>query len=144
MTNWLTDVEKVFSNTWIFLLQKCEWCKSNSHFFSAKNINVFALFQDRNFNVTLARNFVQFWTTGPWLFKSYQPDLLLISKLIRVYSGDTCHKVCFYLENNVLFHVLIKMAQKFSFDQISQNKSEHTQKKHTHKCNSSTGLCLWA
>ena len=36
-------------------------------FFSAKNINVFAIFQDRNFNDTLANNFVKFWTTWPWL-----------------------------------------------------------------------------
>ena len=28
------------------------------HIFSAKNISVFAIFQDRNFNVTLANNFV--------------------------------------------------------------------------------------
>ena len=30
-----------------------------------KLINVFAIFQDRNFNVNLANNFVKFWTTGP-------------------------------------------------------------------------------
>ena len=29
-----------------------------THIFSAKNINVFAIFQDRNFNVMLANNFV--------------------------------------------------------------------------------------
>ena len=29
-------------------------------FFSAKNINVFAILQDRNFNVTLANNFIKF------------------------------------------------------------------------------------
>ena len=34
--------------------------------FSAKDINVFAIFQDRKFNVTLANNFIKFWTTGPW------------------------------------------------------------------------------
>ena len=47
MTNWLTVVAKVFSNTLRFLLQKCE-----IHIFSAKTINVFAILQDRNFNVT--------------------------------------------------------------------------------------------
>ena len=36
-------------------------------FFSAKDINVSAMFQDRNFNVTLANNFVKFWTAGPWI-----------------------------------------------------------------------------
>ena len=85
MTNTLTVVAKVFlllffcfvfffcffffflfffSNTLISLLQNCY-----SHFFSIKkrkkNINVFAIFQDRNFNVTLANNFVKFWRTGP-------------------------------------------------------------------------------
>ena len=29
-----------------------------THIFSAKNINVFEIFQDRNFNVMLANNFV--------------------------------------------------------------------------------------
>ena len=41
-------------------------CKSYSHF-SAKNINVFAIFLDRNFNGALANNFVKFWTAGPWV-----------------------------------------------------------------------------
>ena len=35
-------------------------------FFSAKNIGVVAIFQDINFNITLANNFVKFWTTRPW------------------------------------------------------------------------------
>ena len=37
--------------------------KSNAratHIFSAKNINVFAVFQDGNFNIMLANNFVKF------------------------------------------------------------------------------------
>ena len=41
-------------------------CK-NYTFFSKKkkkNVNVFAIFQDRNFNITFANNFVKFWTTG--------------------------------------------------------------------------------
>ena len=46
-------------NTLILLLQKC------THIFSAKNISIFAIFQDRNFNIKLANNFVKFWTTGP-------------------------------------------------------------------------------
>ena len=33
--------------------------------FFSKNINVYAIFQDRNFDVTLANNFGKFWTTGP-------------------------------------------------------------------------------
>ena len=44
MTNSLTVVAKVFSNTLIFLLQKCEELLQATHNFSAKNINVFAIF----------------------------------------------------------------------------------------------------
>ena len=47
----LTVVAKVFSNTLIFLLKKCD---KATHIFSAKNINVLAIFQDRNFSITLA------------------------------------------------------------------------------------------
>ena len=36
-------------------------------FFSGKSINVFATFQDRNFMVKLANNFVKFWIDGPRL-----------------------------------------------------------------------------
>ena len=59
MTNSLTVVAKVFSDTLIFLLQKCEKLLH----FSAKDVNVFAISQERN-NVPLANNFVKFLTTG--------------------------------------------------------------------------------
>ena len=63
LTNLLTVVAKVlFSNTYIFLLQKM-WIAFYV-FFSAKNMNVFAIFQDNNFNVKLANSFVTVWTTG--------------------------------------------------------------------------------
>ena len=55
MTNSLTDVAKIYSNTLIIFLQKCEQllqCKSYSHFFFRKKKN--AIFQDNNFNVALA------------------------------------------------------------------------------------------
>ena len=48
--NLVIVVAKVFSNTLIFLL----------HFSAKKKINVFAIFQDRHFNLTLANNFVKF------------------------------------------------------------------------------------
>ena len=64
MTNSLTVVANVFSNTLIFLLQKCEELLQAMQklltIFSAKNINVFAIFQDRHFNVMLANSFVKF------------------------------------------------------------------------------------
>ena len=53
MTNSLTDVAKVISNKLIVLLQKCELLT----YFQQKNTNVVAIFQDRNFNITLATHF---------------------------------------------------------------------------------------
>ena len=61
MINSLT-VAKVFSNKLIFLLQNVNSFSTTKllRYFSTKNINVFALFEDRNFNVTLANDFVKF------------------------------------------------------------------------------------
>ena len=81
MINSLTIVAKIFSNTLIFLLQKCEWllqCKSHSHF-SAKNISVFTIFQERNFDVTLAYNFVKFLTTALY----FLPEKSTLSGIIE-------------------------------------------------------------
>ena len=36
-----------------------------THILSAKIINVFAIFQDRNFNLTLANDLIKFQTIGP-------------------------------------------------------------------------------
>ena len=89
MTNSLTFVAKVFSNTLIFYCcqNDSSFC-SYSHFFSKKKrkkkkkkkqkkkikINkCTCIFQDTNFNVTLANNFVEFWTNGPWYFLFFQP-----------------------------------------------------------------------
>ena len=47
------------------------WVAFATYIFFTKNINVFAIFQERNFNVTLANNVVTFWTTGPRKY-SYQ------------------------------------------------------------------------
>ena len=38
--------------------------KATHIFFSAKNITVFAILQDRSFKVVLAYNFVKFWTSS--------------------------------------------------------------------------------
>ena len=44
-------------------------------FFSAKNINVFAIFQDRIFKVVLANNFIKFELLGPDVkFEQLGPD----------------------------------------------------------------------
>ena len=64
MTNSITVVANAFSNTLKVLPQKCGQllqCNSYIHiFFHQKNINVFAIFQDRNFNVKLGNTFVKF------------------------------------------------------------------------------------
>ena len=57
-------------------------------FFSANNINVFAIpvFQNRNFNVMLAYNLVKFWTTEPrWFANSVDPDLTQTSVTFDLY-----------------------------------------------------------
>ena len=58
MTNSFTFVAEVFSNTLTFLLQKCN--AKATHNFNKKNINVFSIFQDSYFNVTLTNDFVKF------------------------------------------------------------------------------------
>ena len=60
LTSSLTVVAKVFSNTLIFFLRNVSsFCKA-TQMFSAKNVSVLAIFQDRNFNITLAYTFVKF------------------------------------------------------------------------------------
>ena len=79
----LLYLAKVFSNTLIFLLQKYKQL-TYIFFFSSKNINVFAgIFQDRNFNVTLANNFVKFLTTGFWLVRARTECSVHIPKIIK-------------------------------------------------------------
>ena len=57
MTKLLIVVAKVVSDT-----------LSATHISFSKNINVFVIFYDRNFNITLANNLVN-WTTGFRLFQ---------------------------------------------------------------------------
>ena len=61
MKNSLTLVAKVFSDTLIFFSAKI-WVAFAIHifFFQQKISNVFAIFQDRNFKVTLASSLVKF------------------------------------------------------------------------------------
>ena len=64
------------SKVWVaFAVQKLHT------FLQQKNINVFAIFQDRSFNIMLANNFVKFWTTEP------------CSSVFRVHIFD---QLCFY------------------------------------------------
>ena len=58
MVKLLTVVAKVFSNTLIFFCKNVN--AKATHIFSVKNISVFAIFQDRNFNPMLANNFIKF------------------------------------------------------------------------------------
>ena len=53
---------------YIYVFAAKMWVAKATHIFFSKNINVFAIFQDRNFNVTFANNFGKFWMTGPSVF----------------------------------------------------------------------------
>ena len=57
MTNLFTTVSKVFSYSLIFLLKKSV-CKSYWRLFQQK-ISVYLPYQNRNFNIMLANNFVK-------------------------------------------------------------------------------------
>ena len=68
----LTVLVSTILNSQVSLLKKCE-CKSYSHFFSEKmlaffqrkNVGVYAIFNDQNFNDTLTNNYVSFVQLGP-------------------------------------------------------------------------------
>ena len=53
----------------------------------------YAIFQDRNFNVTLANNFDKFWTTGSWLFIRTHKSKF-ISFYIKVFYISICDVGC--------------------------------------------------
>ena len=68
MVKMLTVLVSTISNSQLFLLKKnvssfCK-CKSYSHFFS-KNISVYPIFNDQNFNDTLTNDIVSFEQLGP-------------------------------------------------------------------------------
>ena len=63
----LTVLVSKISNSQVFLLKNvssfCK-CKSNSHFLS-KNISIYAIFNDQNFNGMLPNDIVSFKQLGP-------------------------------------------------------------------------------
>ena len=67
MVKMLTVQVDTKSNSQVFLLKNvssfCK-CKSYSHFLS-KNISVYAIFNDQNFNDTLTNDIVSFEQLGP-------------------------------------------------------------------------------
>ena len=60
MVKMLTVLVSTISNSQVFLVKKCEY----SHFFT-KNISVYAIFNDQNFNGPLTNNTVSFEQLGP-------------------------------------------------------------------------------
>ena len=58
----LTVLVIMISNLRVFLLKNVS-CKSYSHFFS-KNISIYAIFNDQNFNDTLTNNIISFEQLG--------------------------------------------------------------------------------
>ena len=68
MVKKLTVLVSTISNSQVFLLKNVSsFCKSYSHFFS-KNIGIYAISNDKNFNDTLANDIVSFEQLGPDLF----------------------------------------------------------------------------
>ena len=63
MAKMLTVLVSTISNSLVFLLKNVK-CKSYPHFFS-KNIGVYAIFDDQNFNDTLTNDIVSFEQLGP-------------------------------------------------------------------------------
>ena len=55
----LTVPVSTISNSKVFLLKKCKYI------FSAKNISIYALFNDQSFNDMLTNNIVSFEQLGP-------------------------------------------------------------------------------
>ena len=75
MVKMLTVLVRTLSNSQVFLLKKnvssfCK-CKSYSHFFSAKNISVYAIFNDQSFNDTLSNDIVSFEQLGPDIYHTF-------------------------------------------------------------------------
>ena len=61
-----------------------------THIFSTKNINVFAIFQDRNFNIMLTNNLLNFEQLGPGVYVYRLPVfymVLSISQIFKVPAG---------------------------------------------------------
>ena len=67
MTNLLTVLAKVFSNTLMFCCKNVSsFCTTKAtHIFAAKIMNVLAIFQDGNFKVTLLTTSLSFEQLGP-------------------------------------------------------------------------------
>ena len=65
----LTVLVSRILNSQLFLLKNMK-CKSYSNFF-AKNIRVYAIFNDQSFNYTLTSDFISFEQLGPDKYFSY-------------------------------------------------------------------------
>ena len=63
--------------------------KSYSHFFQKKNINILAIFQDTNFNFTLANNSLRFEQVGPDDQSSNLPYTSFLTRTLTLW----CHFV---------------------------------------------------
>ena len=66
MVKMLTDLLSTISNSQVFLL------KNVNSFFKCKNITVYALFNDQNFDDMLTKDIVSFERLGPDLLKYEQ------------------------------------------------------------------------
>ena len=69
MVKMSTVLVSTLSNSHVFLLKKC-----NFSLFFSKNISIYAIFNDQNFNDTLTNGIVSFEQLGPGL-RSFEPNL---------------------------------------------------------------------
>ena len=59
MVKIITVLVSTISNSQVFLLKKCDLLKA-THIFQQKNISLYAIFNDQNFNDTLTNDIVSF------------------------------------------------------------------------------------
>ena len=67
MVKMLTVLVSTISNSQVFFAEKnvSSFCKSYSHFFSAKNNSIYAIFNDQSINDTLTNAIVSFEQLSP-------------------------------------------------------------------------------
>ena len=89
---------------WYFCWKKMWVNGKATHIFFSKTykcINEFAIFQDRNFNVTLAYNFVKVLTTGTWTFiRHYENMPIQIYWKVNHWNIEN-----FQTKNSNIFHI---------------------------------------
>ena len=80
------------------------WVAFASHIFSAKNISVYALFNDQSFNDTLTNDIVSFDQLGPEVFG--QTDLSKYAIELSLCPGSTLYPIYRIVFTHTYQHVV--------------------------------------